>query len=180
MVSNRPYRFTTRILLRVRPILRWLLKLRSSPRSVAGGFALGTFLAFTPTVGVQLVLALLLATLCNLNRPAAAIPVWITNPVTIPPLFTFNYWVGCQFWSGPSVTMVYGEFMSLAKQLASLDLFSMREQFMSIMRLGWDIIVPLLIGSLLVGAAAAGAVYYLALRLMVLLSRRRQRKKAVH
>ena len=104
--------------MRIRPVLRWVIKLRSSPRAIAGGLALGTFIAFTPTVGVQLILAFVAATFFNMNRPAAMIPVWITNPVTVAPIYTFNYWLGATVWGGPPLSEVSGLFIDIGRTLA--------------------------------------------------------------
>lgn len=62
-------------------------------RSVAGGAALAMFCAFMP-VPSQMVLAAAIAILIRVNLPLAVAGVWITNPVTIPPLFYFSYRVG--------------------------------------------------------------------------------------
>ena len=77
MKTTQPKKIRRNFFLRLRPILRWVIKLRSSPKAIAGGLGLGTFIAFTPTMGVQLILAVVVATFLNLNRPAAMIPVWI-------------------------------------------------------------------------------------------------------
>ncbi|WP_028580630.1 DUF2062 domain-containing protein [Desulfogranum japonicum] len=165
-------------LFKLRPILRWLIKLRGSIRAIAGGFALGTFLAFTPTIGVQVVLAFFLATLFGLNRPAAVIPVWITNPVTLAPIFTFNYWVGCLFLQGPPVSEVSQKLLTIARELARLDIFAIREQVIIFVQLGGEIIIPLLVGSLVVGSLAGLGSYLVVYRLLTFLHLRRMRKKA--
>ena len=63
-------------------ILRSVVRLRGSPRAIAGGLAIGVFVAFMPTRGFQMLFAAFLATLFGANRPAAVLPVWITNPAT--------------------------------------------------------------------------------------------------
>lgn len=64
-----------------------------SRRSVALGLALGVFSAFMP-IPFQMVLAALLALWFCGNLPLAVITVWITNPITIPPIFYFAYRFG--------------------------------------------------------------------------------------
>ena len=54
-------------------------------------------------MGIQFVIVMFLATLLNMNRPAAFIAIWITNIATMAPIYTFNYWIGSLFWQGPSV-----------------------------------------------------------------------------
>ena len=62
-------------------------------RSVAGAAAVGLFCAFLPIPG-QMLVAAAGAILCRVNLPLAVVGVWITNPITIPPIFYFNYLVG--------------------------------------------------------------------------------------
>ena len=62
-------------------------------RSVAGAFAVGLFFAWMP-VPFQMVLAAGMAIFIGTNLPLSIALVWITNPVTIPPMFYFAYIVG--------------------------------------------------------------------------------------
>lgn len=62
-------------------------------RSVAGGLALGLFMGFMPVLG-QMFFAAALAIVFRVNLPIAAMGVWITNPLTIAPVYYFAYKVG--------------------------------------------------------------------------------------
>ncbi len=62
-------------------------------RSVAGAFAVGLFFAWMP-VPFQMALAAGTAIWIGTNLPLSIALVWITNPVTIPPMFYFAYTVG--------------------------------------------------------------------------------------
>lgn len=64
-----------------------------SRRSVAGAFAVGLFFAWWP-VPFQMVLAAGGAILLRTNLPLSVALVWITNPVTMPPMFYAAYVVG--------------------------------------------------------------------------------------
>jgi uncharacterized protein (DUF2062 family) len=70
-------------------------------RSSAGAFAVGLFMAFVP-VPFQMVLAAGAAILFRVNLPLSAVLVWVTNPVTIPPIFFFAYLVGTWVLGTPS------------------------------------------------------------------------------
>ncbi len=64
-----------------------------SRRSVAGAFAVGLFFAWMP-VPFQMVLAAGAAIWIGTNLPLSVALVWVSNPVTIPPMFYFAYMVG--------------------------------------------------------------------------------------
>lgn len=62
-------------------------------RSMAGAFMVGLFFAWWP-VPFQMALAAGGAILLRTNLPMSVALVWITNPVTMPPMFYFAYLVG--------------------------------------------------------------------------------------
>jgi uncharacterized protein (DUF2062 family) len=62
-------------------------------RSARGAFAVGLFFAFIP-VPFQMVLAAAAAIILRVNLPISVALVWITNPLTMPPIFYGSYLVG--------------------------------------------------------------------------------------
>jgi len=62
-------------------------------RSASGAVAVGLFCAFLP-IPFQMVAAAIGAIMFRVNLPISVVGVWITNPITIPPIFYFNYLVG--------------------------------------------------------------------------------------
>jgi len=71
-----------------------LLHADDPPHRVALGVAIGMFVAFTPTVGFQMVLVIFFAWILRANRAAGLPVVWISNPATMLPIFYGTYWVG--------------------------------------------------------------------------------------
>lgn len=62
-------------------------------RSLAGGTAVGLFTAFVP-LPMQMLWAALLAIFFRVNLPLSVCLIWITNPITIPPMFYIAYKLG--------------------------------------------------------------------------------------
>ena len=115
-------------------------------RSISGAFAVGLFWAFVP-IPFQMIAAAASAILARVNLPVSIALVWITNPVTMPPMFYFSYCVG---------TWLIGEPRDAGEFELTLQWFT---DSMSVI---WQ---PLYLGSLLCGAVA-GAVGYVAIRLL--------------
>lgn len=62
-------------------------------RSIAFGLALGLFVGFMPILG-QMFVAAALAIVARVNLPISVMAVWITNPITMGPIYFVAYQVG--------------------------------------------------------------------------------------
>ena len=69
-------------------------------RSASGAFAVGLFTAFIP-VPFQMLLAAAAAIIFRVNLPLSVGLVWISNPITMPPLFYLCYRLGNWLLSAP-------------------------------------------------------------------------------
>jgi uncharacterized protein (DUF2062 family) len=113
-----------------------LLHADDPPHRLALGVAVGVFVAFTPTVGVQMLLAGFLCWVLSSNKIVGAAAVWVSNPATIIPIYWSSYRVGCallarkpighKWWSELahppagwwiSVTFYWSRFMEIAGPL---------------------------------------------------------------
>jgi uncharacterized protein (DUF2062 family) len=173
MRTTYPYRW---LRLHLWMALRTLLRLRGTPHAIALGVSIGVFVALTPTVGLQMIIAVFLATVAGGNRLAAAAGPWITNPVTIVPIYTFNYWVG---WllvpAAPGVEDFRQELGRMLRQYEEGGVFAAAG---SLFELGFEVLLPLWLGCLLVGLAAAAPAYPLVRRLVVVFRHGLERKRA--
>jgi hypothetical protein len=113
-------------------------------RSVSGAFAVGLFMAFVP-MPFQMIPAAALAILLRVNLPISAALVWITNPVTLPPIFYFCYSLGAWLLDTP----VHAVGFEISWEWVTTELIRI-----------WK---PFLLGSFLV-ATVCSAVGYLAIR----------------
>ena len=105
-------------------------------RSVAGALALGLFIGFMPILG-QMFVAAALAILFRVNLPISAMAVWISNPLTVAPMYFFTYKVGTWILQLP-----------LEKQEFTLSWEWFTSDFLNI----WQ---PFLLGSIVCGLVAA-------------------------
>jgi hypothetical protein len=69
-------------------------------RSASGAFAVGLFTAFIP-VPFQMALAAAAAIPFRVNLPLSVGLVWVSNPITMPPMFYLCYRVGNWLLSAP-------------------------------------------------------------------------------
>ena len=144
---------------------RWfvhLLHLDESAHRIALGAAIGIFIAFTPTVGLQMLLVFLVTSVIPANRVAGVPMVWLTNPATIPFVYWFNLWVGIRIVGGSDAMLQ--KFRLAITSLVDRDL-----TWWGLIKEWWDlamtVALPLWIGSAVVGVAAGvvayGIMYYL-------------------
>ncbi|OUD15742.1 DUF2062 domain-containing protein [Thioflexithrix psekupsensis] len=111
--------------------------------SLSGAAAVGLFCAFLP-VPMQMLVAAVLAVLFRVNLPLSVSLVWLTNPITIPPIFYFSYRLGCFLLGTPPQFEAAGVKLSLEWILSILD------------EIWW----PLLLGSLVMSVVAAILGYF--------------------
>lgn len=64
---------------------------------IAGGLALGLFVAFTPTFPFQMLLAATGALFFRVNLPLALLACWVTNPATVTPIYVAAWKCGRLF-----------------------------------------------------------------------------------
>lgn len=74
--------------LKARKILaQKVLHTNDTPHAIARGAAIATFVAFLPLVGFQTVIAIGFAALARANKAICIPIVWITNPLTLWPIY---------------------------------------------------------------------------------------------
>ena len=122
---------------------RQLGELRGKPHEISLGMAIGVFIGITPTVPFHTVLAVSLAVLLRASKLAAALGVWVCNPLTVPLFYYGSYRLG-----------------SFVLGLPGLNLPS-DYSFLSIIKLGKHVTVAMLHGGVLLGILPALLAYVL-------------------
>ena len=81
---------------RLRRLARRVLSQLVSNEAIARGVAIGIFVAIMPIFGMQTLTILLLTTLFRANFLAAYAASCIMNPLTVPPIYLLDYFVGAK------------------------------------------------------------------------------------
>ena len=96
------------------------VKIRGRPREIALGFALGLFIGMTPTMGIQMPIAVFIAAIFKWSKISAAFGVWITNPFTAPFVYGLTYIVGAKLLNLKAALTLPNDFSwDLLKELIS-------------------------------------------------------------
>jgi len=140
---------------------RAMLMLDDSSHRIALGAAIGVFIAMTPTVGIQMLLVLALAMLARrwfrFNKMAALLAVYISNPLTVVPIYWFGYKLGTIYFPGD---------ISRNEFEAIFQYEGLQEWWASFTRLFVDVGVPLVAGSLVMATCCGLATYPIMLRVI--------------
>lgn len=126
-------------------IQQWTNRVKNfsgDPHYVAMGMAIGVFVAATPTMPFQTAIAIALAYILRSSKAAAAIGVWLSNPITFPVFYLASYKVG---------TLLFGISASYDAGGKPVD----------ILKLGADITVAALTGGIIIGLCLAIATYFI-------------------
>lgn len=108
-------------------------------KSVSTGFAIGIFIALTPTIGVQIPLIIIVALFLRVNIPVALAASWVTNPLTAPVIYSLQYKLGLWLSGAPDSNELAG--------------------FTGMLRIFFRYAIPLWVGSLVSATGSSVAAY---------------------
>ena len=108
-----------------------LVRVKDSQDKLAIGFACGSMVSFSPFIGFHFLLAVIFAYIFRGNIVASLIGTFVGNPFTFPFIWIFIYKIGNIFFKNDQNSSIELTFQSLYDQ-------------------GYDILIPMLIGSLIV------------------------------
>ena len=107
-----------------------LIRVKDSKDKLAIGFACGSMVSFSPFIGFHFLLAVIFAYILRGNIVASLIGTFVGNPFTFPFIWIFLYKVGNIFFKNDQN-------------------FSLELTFQSLFNQGYDILIPMMIGSLI-------------------------------
>lgn len=130
----------------IRDRFHFIIKLDDPPQKLALAFALGVFVAFTPTIGLHILTCLVLAWAFRLSKLVIITASFINNPWTIMPLYGFCIWFGVKITGDGSIvpTIAWSE-LSISTVYPVLKPY----------------LLAYVVGTLIVGAVAALISYFL-------------------
>ncbi len=128
----------------VKDRIRNIFKLDDSPNQLAAAFALGVFIAFSPTIGLHTITCLLLAWMFRLSKLVVFTAAFINNPWTIVPMYGFCLWFGVKITGGAAnvPAIAWNE-------------LTFRNAYQTLLPYLW----PFVAGTVAVGLIAAAAAY---------------------
>ncbi len=143
-------------------LLRSILMLDDSAHSIALGTAIGMFIALTPTVGIQMLIVVCVAFVTRpffkFNQVASLITVYISNPLTIVPIYWFDYKIGTYYVGG---SLTQKDFARI------LEFEGFSGWWETVKQLLLEVGSPLIIGSLIVATFFSLMTYPIMLRLLM-------------
>ena len=126
--------------------MRQVLAVKDSPSRIAASFAVGVFIGMSPLLGIHTLLGIAIAWQFRLNKFVTLIGVYVTNPWTIVPIYTFGTWVGVRL-------------MGIDSIIPSVNWSSIT--FLGILESLRPFFIPFVIGSTLIGLVSAVIGYFL-------------------
>jgi septum formation protein len=142
-------------------VIRPIITVHDKPEPVALGVFIGIFIGTTPTIGLQIPLAIILAAIFRANKIAAAAMTWPANPLTMVPLYWFQHYVGAK--------MLGKETLHFADIQKLVDTINWTNWWQIVAR---DLFWPLMFGGFVVSIIFATPWYPLSLWLLRIRRRR--------
>jgi len=137
-----------------RVLMRSVLALDDSPHAIALGAAIGIFVGLTPSVGIQTILIVALALICRrfvyFNVTAAMLTTYVSNPLTMVPMYYFWYRLGTWFVPGNATVDQFE---------AIMEFEGLAGWWQATCSLAVQVGMPMIIGSLLIAPIGAFIAY---------------------
>lgn len=164
-MSNKIITYWNKIKKHFCSLLEKIKRLQGDPHYIALGMAIGVFIGVTPTIPFHTALAIVLAFIFRGSKPAAAIGVWIANPLTIPLFYYGSYKVGNFLFGGSFDGGLDIEAMihALESNISLWEKFGLIEDFLSH---HFGVACTMLAGSVVLAVIPSVASYFITRKLV--------------
>jgi uncharacterized protein (DUF2062 family) len=152
-----------------------LARQKDPPERIALGLALGIFIGFLPIMGIQMAVVSIFALPLRANLKAAIAGVWISNPITVIPLYYANYRFGLLFL--PAREADRETFGAAIERASDWDWSDIWGSLCNLFDFGADILGPLWLGSAILGVVFGVPTYFATKRLVIRYRARRAARK---
>jgi hypothetical protein len=136
--------------------------LNGEPRYVAMGMAVGIFVSATPTIPFQTFIAVAMAFILRGSKSAAAIGVWLSNPITFPVFYLASYKTGALLLGISNGTDIKGHTAA------------------ELLKLGFDVSLAAMTGGILIGMILAIGAYFITRKIVTKIRSREKRLRMPH
>lgn len=124
--------------------IRLILSVKDTPHRISLAFSVGILIGMSPLFGIHTILGLVASSVFRLNRLVTIAGVYVTNPWTIIPIYTFSTWVGAKC-------------LGISKILPEVDWRNIT--FTALLNDFSPLLIPFIVGTALVGVVASLASY---------------------
>lgn len=151
-----------------------LMRVRATPHQLALGFSVGVIAAITPLVGIQMLIAGIIAIVLHASFAAAMLGTFFGNPLTWAIVWPATYTTGCYLLGTPCAVQTGDLIQRLSSFWDSFWQLS-PDTMAAAFHLVWPYIEPMLMGTLPVGAAIGLFCYIFCKRAAIAHQERRRR-----
>lgn len=150
-----------------------IIHVDDSPHRIALGVSLGLFTAFLPLLGLHTLIALMFSFVFHANKAVAILCSWISNPLTVIPIFVPSYIfgrsvVGLFRDSPPSDPDQVAEILARSFSFSSMvDAFSSSDFWKEMGTLFGKIGLELITGCLVLGTTFAIVFYFATYKIII-------------
>lgn len=129
----------------IREKLKGIFGFKDPPDRLALAFAIGVFVAFTPTIGLHTISAFFLAWAFRVNKAVTFSGTLISNPYTVIPMYGISLWFGSK---------LLGQRIGFDIDLKNLSLWNLWGEFK-------PLLLPLFLGTTVLGIISAIISYFI-------------------
>ena len=147
----------------IRYALLRLKRLDATLHALGLGVGIGVFMSFQPIVGIQMLIAGLLAWFLGASVAAAMIGTFVGTPATWPVMWIASYKLGAWLVGQPGAVTTADVWQAIAGQGAAASI-AHSTAYQSSSGMVWQILWPLAVGAVPLGLLAGAGFYVMVMR----------------